>query len=298
MPADTPTPPAPARHPGAVLREAMARGTVVAPGAFNALVARAVAAAGFEACYISGGATANVAGYPDVGLVTLTEMARTIREVADAARRPVIVDADTGYGEIECVVRTVAEYERAGAAGLHIEDQVFPKRCGHLGGKTLVPADHMVEKVEAAVAHRVSPDFLVIARTDARSVTGLDDAIARAERYRAAGADMIFPEGLRSEDEFAGFAAASPGPLMANMTEFGQTPDIPAPRFAELGYDLVIYPLSMMRLAMGHVTRGLATLRERGTVAPLLDEMQTRAELYELLDYVPGEQWNFPPPRS
>ena len=271
----------------------MAKGTVVAPGAFNALVARSVRQAGFDACYISGGATANVAGYPDIGLITLTEMCRTIREIADASKLPVIADADTGYGEVECAVRTVVEYERAGAAALHLEDQVFPKRCGHLDGKDLIPADDMCEKIAAMARHRIHPDFMIIARTDARHVTGFDDAVARANRYRAAGADGIFPEGLQSEDEFARFARECPGPLLANMTEFGKTPDIPAARFAELGYSIVIYPLSMMRLAMGHVARGLEALRRDGTVRSVLPEMQTRKELYELLGYEPGKQWNF-----
>lgn len=265
----------------------------MAPGAFNALVARAVARAGFEATYISGGATANVAGYPDIGLITLTEMTRTIREIATAGGVPVIVDADTGYGEEEMVIRTTIEYERAGAAAMHIEDQVFPKRCGHLDGKSLVDAETMEIKVRAAATHRESPDFIIIARTDARSVTSFDDAVHRANRYRDAGADVIFPEGLTSEDEFARFAAASPGLLLANMTEFGKTPSISASRFAELGYQIVIYPLSMMRLAMGHVARGLASLHEHGTVDAVLGEMQTRAELYDLLDYVPGELWTF-----
>lgn len=281
-------------NPGRALRDAMDQGTVVCPGAFNALVARAVAQAGFHACYISGGATANVAGYPDIGLITLTEMTRTIREIADASKLPVVVDADTGYGEVECVIRTVVEYERAGAAALHLEDQVFPKRCGHLDGKSLVTAEAMVDKVKAASEHRQSDDFVVIARTDARSVDGMQAAIDRAGMYREAGADMIFPEGLMTEEEFGQFAEASPGPLLANMTEFGKTPDITAGRFSDLGYDLVIYPLSMMRLAMGHVVRGLHALRDHGTVAPVLDEMQTRKELYELLGYVPGQQWDFP----
>jgi methylisocitrate lyase len=285
-------------HPGQILRERMDAGTVVCPGAFNALVARAVARAGFDACYISGGATANVAGYPDIGLITLTEMCRTIREIADASRLPVVADADTGYGEVECVSRTVVEYERAGAAALHLEDQVFPKRCGHLAGKTLLDPGDMVEKVRAAVTGRRDPAFVVIARTDARSVTGIDDAIERANAYRDAGADMIFPEGLESEEEFAQFAAGSPGLLLANMTEFGRTPDIPADRFAALGYRLVIYPLSMMRLAMGHVTRGLEALREQGTVRSVLDQMQTRDDLYTLLDYTPGVEWRFPTDRS
>ena len=281
-------------HPGRRLRDAWSRGTVMVPGAFNALVARAVAQAGFEACYVSGGATANVAGYPDIGLITLTEMCRTIREIADASALPVIADADTGYGEVECAVRTVVEYERSGAAALHVEDQVFPKRCGHLDGKDLVPMQAMAEKVQAMAAHRLSPDFVIIARTDARHVTGFGDAVARANRYRESGADMIFPEGLQTEQEFADFAKASPGPLLANMTEFGKTPDIPAQRFQELGYQVVIYPLSMMRLAMGEVARGLAALRRDGSVREGLPRMQTRKELYELLGYTPGGQWNFP----
>jgi len=284
----------PTPHPGRVLRDRLAEGVVMAPGAFNALVARAVGRAGFEACYVSGGATANVAGYPDIGLVTLTEMTRTIREVSQAAGVPTIVDADTGYGEVECIARTVVEYERSGAAGCHLEDQVFPKRCGHLEGKTLVPIDDMVEKVRTAVAARADDDFLVIARTDAAGVEGFEAAVDRAEAFRAAGADMIFPEGLRSEDEFAAMAERSPGLLLANMTEFGKTPLIPARRFGQLGYDLVIFPLSLQRLAMGHVVRALGTLREQGSVASFLDEMQTRAELYELLDYTPGQAWIHP----
>jgi methylisocitrate lyase len=286
-------------HPGRLLRDAMSKGTVMVPGAFNALVARAVQQAGFEACYISGGATANTAGFPDIGLITLTEMTRTIREIVDASGLPVLVDADTGYGDgVECIIRTTIEYERAGAAGMHIEDQVFPKRCGHLEGKMLISADDMVMKVAAAVEHRQHNDFLIIARTDARSVTTIDDAIERANLYRAAGADMIFPEGLHSEAEFEQFAQASPGLLLANMTEFGKTPDISASRFAELGYQCVIYPLSMQRVAMGAITRGLDVLKAQGSVKPLLDQMQTRKELYELLRYTPGKQWNYPSNRN
>jgi methylisocitrate lyase len=285
-------------HPGARLRKAMEKGVVMCPGAFNALVARAVAEAGFESVYISGGATANVAGYPDIGLITLTEMCRTIHEIAFASGLPTIVDADTGYGEVECLHRTIQEYERAGAAGMHIEDQVFPKRCGHLDGKMLIPTDEMAEKVRAASESRLSKEFILIARTDARSVSGLDEAIERSNAYRAAGADMIFPEGLHSEDEFAEFAKASPGLLLANMTEFGKTPDISAERFGEMGYDLVIYPLSMMRLAMGHVVRGLEALKRDGSVRGVLDEMQTRKELYALLGYEPGKEWAYPSPSA
>jgi methylisocitrate lyase len=282
------------QHSGARLRALVEQDVVMIPGAFNALVGMAVREAGFDACYISGGATANVAGTPDVGLLTMTEVVRTIREVVDASGIPVIADADTGYGEIECAVRTVVEYERAGAAALHVEDQVFPKRCGHLDGKQLVPCEEFSEKISAMAAARRNSDFMIIARTDARHVTGLEDAIARANRYRDAGADAIFPEGLQSEDEFAAFAAGSPGLLLANMTEFGKTPMITADRFGELGYRMVIYPLSMMRLAMGEVVRGLSELRRAGSVEPMLDRMQSRQELYELLGYTPGEEWRFP----
>ena len=281
-------------HPGQRLREAIGRGVVHAPGAFNALVARAVSQAGFEAVYVSGGATANVAGFPDIGLLTMTEVCRTIREIADASGLPVIADADTGYGEVESCVRTVVAYERAGAAALHLEDQVFPKRCGHLDGKDLISLEDMSAKVKAMAQHRLTPHFMIIARTDARHVSGFDDAVKRANAYRAAGADAIFPEGLQSEQEFADFARASPGPLLANMTEFGKTPDITVQRFAELGYSIVIHPLSMMRVAMGSVTRALAQLKRDGSASRLLDQMQTRKELYELLGYVPGRAWQFP----
>lgn len=266
----------------------------MAPGAFDALVARAVGRAGFEAVYISGGATANVAGYPDIGLITLSEMTRTIREISQASGLPTIVDADTGYGEVECVIRTTIEYERAGAAAMHIEDQVFPKRCGHLDGKELISIDAMCDKIAAAARSRLSEDFIIIARTDAAGVSGFEAAVERANAYRAAGADMVFPEGLTSEEQFGEMAQRSPGLLLANMTEFGKTPLITAERFARLGYALIIYPLSMMRLAMGHVVRGLETLRRDGSAAALIDDMQTRAELYELLDYTPGRQWNYP----
>lgn len=215
-------------------------------------------------------------------------------EITRASGLPVIVDADTGYGEIESSIRTIHEYERAGAAALHVEDQVFPKRCGHLDGKTLVPTEVMCEKISAMARARNHPDFVIIARTDAHGVHGIDEAIARANAYREAGADVIFPEGLHDEDEFAAMAEASPGRLLANMTEFGKTPIIPLSRFEELGYSIVIYPLSMMRVAMGAVVRGLAALREDGSVERLLDDMQTRKELYALLGYVPGEHWEFP----
>lgn len=281
------------------------------PGAFNALCARAIAKAGFRACYISGAATSVSAGVPDVGLLTLEHFCRCIKEAADASGLPVLADADTGFGEAEMVRRTVIEYARAGAAGLHLEDQRFPKRCGHLDGKELVPMDHMVEKVEwAARARSASEGFIICARTDARGVEGFDAAVARARAYVEAGADMIFPEGLASEEEFASFAAAMgrgpnasaslqrgsarPPYLLANMTEFGKTPMIPLSRFEALGYSCVIYPVTLLRVAMGAVTRALEALRRDGSAEGLLGQMQTRQELYGLVGYKPGEAWEWP----
>ena len=281
-------------HPGTLLRNLMNEGSTMCPGAWNGLVARAIASTGFKSCYISGGATANASGYPDIGLISLTEMCRTIREVANASGLPVIVDADTGYGEIESVKRTVVEYDRNGAAGMHIEDQEFPKRCGHLDGKRLIPIEEMAAKVSAASTNKVHPDFLLIARTDARSVESLDAAIKRGNAYREAGADMIFPEGLHSEKEFIEFAKGCPGLLLANMTEFGKTDSIHFDRFSEMGYQLVIYPVTMQRVAMGAITKCLEQLQTEGSVDGFVDSMQTRDSLYEMLGYTPGEEWNFP----
>jgi len=279
------------------------------PGAFNGLVARAAAAAGFEGCYVSGAAVSASFGVPDVGMVSLNEFCAVIEQVARASGLPVIADADTGFGESEMAARTVHEYARAGAAGLHIEDQVFPKRCGHLDGKQLVPIDHMQEKVRAAAKARdrcSGGSFIICARTDARGVEGLDAAVQRARAYVEAGADMIFPEGLQSQDEFARFAGALNGPptpgrrprtyLLANMTEFGKTPMIPLRRFGEMGYSCVIWPVTTLRAAMGEVTRMLADLKRDGDVSAFVDRLQTREQLYRLLGYEPGKEWEWPGP--
>ncbi|MGH7243089.1 MAG: isocitrate lyase/PEP mutase family protein [Phycisphaerales bacterium] len=292
--------------PGSRLRAAMDTGCIAIPGAFNALCARAIAKHGFQACYVSGAATSVSAGVPDVGLLTLEHFCRVIREVADASSLPVLADADTGFGEAEMVRRTVIEYARAGAAGLHLEDQKFPKRCGHLDGKELVPLDHMVEKVQwaAVAADRVTTaveadaGFVICARTDAKGVEGFDSAIQRAKSYVAAGADMIFPEGLTSEKEFADFAdklrATCPKVyLLANMTEFGKTPFISLDKFSAMGYSCVIYPVSLLRVAMGAVDRALAQLKQSGSVEGFVGQMQTRQELYDLIEYKPGVPWEF-----
>jgi methylisocitrate lyase len=311
--------------PGARLRELMNNSCIAIPGAFNALCARAIAKAGFQACYVSGAATSVSAGVPDVGLLTLEHFCRVIRDVADASGLPVLADADTGFGEAEMVRRTVIEYARAGAAGLHLEDQKFPKRCGHLDGKELVATDHMIEKVQWAAKaardvgcgmsdvgrsssgsdiRRPTADILMCARTDARGVEGFEQAVNRAAAYTLAGADMIFPEGLASEEEFKQFAQAmqrvkGPNPrggpyLLANMTEFGKTPMIPLERFGAMGYSCVIYPVSLLRVAMGAVTHALEQLKKDGSVQQLLPQMQTRQELYDLIGYKPGVAWEYP----
>ena len=284
----------------------MASRCISIPGAFNGLVARAVAAAGFEAVYVSGGATSAAAGVPDIGLLSLDRFCQMVREVADGSGLPVLADADTGFGEEEMTRRTVIEYARAGAAGLHLEDQEFPKRCGHLDGKRLVERDHFAAKIvwAAEAAREVGGGFIVCARTDAAGVEGLEAAIDRATAYVDAGAAMIFPEGLRTEEDFGRFAEAmrslgGPDPrggpyLLANMTEFGKTPILPVSRFGELGYSCVIHPVSTLRSAMGAVVQLLGDLRESGSVEGSLAGMQTRAELYDLLGYDAMTPWKAP----
>src|SRR6266571_5533040 len=232
------------------LRELIAEGAVMIPGVPNAAMARQVERAGFDAVYISGAGMANAtAGVPDIGLLTLTEVVQLAGYVASAVDIPAIVDADTGFGGAENVARTVRELERAGLAGCHIEDQEFPKRCGHLPGKDLVDVDEMVGKIKAAVAARRDPNFMIIARTDARAVEDFDRTIDRAQHYLGAGADAIFPEALQSEEEFRDFAKKIDLPLLANMTEFGKSPLLSFTELAGFGYRMVIFPMSAFRVA-------------------------------------------------
>ncbi len=278
---------APLLSPGAELRRLMVEGTVVAPGVYDGLSAVSAHAAGARALYLSGGALTNaLLGVPDIALATLTEFAAAAARITAVAPVPVVSDADTGFGGATNAFRTVIEMERAGLAGVHLEDQMHPKRCGHLDGKSLVETGDMVAKVRAAVEARRDPGFVLIARTDARGVSGMGDAVDRARAYVAAGADMVFPEGLAGEGEFAEFRAAVPGvPLLANMTEFGKTPLMPASRFAELGYALVIFPVTMMRAALRTLDEGYAELLATGTQAGLMDRLRTRGELYERIGY-------------
>eukprot|EP00921_Rhytidocystis_pertsovi_P014802 GHVQ01023794.1.p1 GENE.GHVQ01023794.1~~GHVQ01023794.1.p1 ORF type:complete len:334 (+),score=37.02 GHVQ01023794.1:272-1273(+) len=298
--------------PGLLLRQLIQQnGCLPVPGAFNGLVGRLVKQAGFDAVYVSGAAVSAAQGLPDVGVVGLECFCRIITEITTVTALPCIADADTGFGELSNISRTINEYSRAGAAALHIEDQVFPKRCGHLDGKTLLSVEDMCKKVEVAArardecASRDGEGLVLCARTDAREVESMESAVNRAARYVDAGADMIFPEGLHSKEEFREFSTAMKkldtghapdgGPLLlANMTEFGKTPMLPLSFFANAGYHVVIYPVSTLRVAMKPVEDMLHCLKEQGTVEPMLGRMFTRQQLYETLKYEPGQHWQFP----
>ncbi|MEU0917573.1 methylisocitrate lyase [Streptomyces cyaneofuscatus] len=267
-------------------REQLSSGRLVRmPGAVNPYSARLIQEAGFEAVYLSGAVLAAELALPDLGLTSSTEIAARAQQIARVTDLPALIDADTGFGEPMNAARTVQLMEDAGLAGLHLEDQVNPKRCGHLDGKTLVGRAEMARKVRAAVDARRDPDFLLMARTDARGPEGLEAAIDRAKAYVDAGADAVFPEALADEAEFEAFRAAVDVPLLANMTEFGKGPLLDAATLENLGYNIALYPVTLFRLAMGAVEDGLAALAADGTQQALLPRMQTRSRLYEVLGY-------------
>jgi methylisocitrate lyase len=272
------------------LREVMARRTVAIPGAFNALTAKQIERAGFEVAYLSGAAVSASRGVPDIGLLSMTEMAAEAATIAHAVSIPVLGDVDTGFGPPLIVARTITEFERAGLAGVQLEDQEMPKRCGHLPGKRLVTCDEMVTKLRAACDARRDPDFMIVARTDARGVEGFDAAVTRATIYAGAGADVIFPEALESLEEFRVFAErmAKAGvdlPLLANMTEFGKTPYLSVKDFEEAGYRLVLFPVTALRIAAKAVETMLQALKTGGSQRDAVDRMLTREDLYDLLGY-------------
>jgi len=275
------------------LRELIAQSCIMLPGVPNAAMARQVERAGFDAVYMSGAGMANAtAGVPDIGLLTMTEVVRLAGYVANAVNIPAIVDADTGFGGAENVARTIRELEAAGLAGCHIEDQEFPKRCGHLSGKSLVDVDEMIGRIKAAAAARRDKHFLIIARTDSRAVEDFKGAVKRAQKYIEAGADAIFPEALQSAEEFREFAKEVKAPLLANMTEFGKSPLLSFRELADFGYRMVIFPQSAFRVAIKASEEFLRALKKAGTQSGWLDKMQTRKELYELLEYDPAaENW-------
>ena len=276
------------------LRGLIVKGCVAMPGVPNAAMARQVERAGFDAVYISGAGMANAtAGVPDIGLLTSTEVAQLAGYIANAVKIPAIVDADTGFGGAENVARTIRELEKADLAGCHIEDQEFPKRCGHLAGKSLVDVDEMAERIKAAVRARRDQDFFIIARTDAHAVEDFGRTVERARSYVEAGADGIFPEALQSSEEFKAFAREVKAPLLANMTEFGKSPLLSFQQLSDFGYRMVIFPMSAFRVSMKASEEFLHDLKKRGTQSGWLDKMQTRKELYELLDYDPNaESWS------
>ena len=278
------------RSPGRLLREAWASGPVALPGVFNPLVAKMAERIGFRAVYLSGGALSASNGVPDIGLLTLTEFVQHAQLTAAATALPVLCDADTGFGESLNVERTVRLFEQAGVAGIHLEDQQMPKRCGHLSGKSLVEPEVMAAKIRAAVAARRDPDFVILARTDARGVTGFDDAVKRAKLYLSAGADGIFPEALENAEEFALFAKEVPTTLLANMTEFGKSPLLDVATLGAMGYRMILFPLTAFRMAMMVAEETLKDLFRMGTQKGTVPHMLTRAELYELLGYAGYEE--------
>jgi methylisocitrate lyase len=255
------------------------------PGAYNPMVAMLIEQTGFDGVYVSGAVMANSLGLPDIGMTTLTEVSQTAASIARVTALPTIMDIDTGFGESMSVARTIKELIYLGIAGCHIEDQVNPKRCGHLDNKALVSIADMVQKVRAAADAKTDPNFLLIARTDARGVEGLDAAIDRAKAYVDAGADMIFPEAMAGEAEFEAFRKAIKVPLLANMTEFGKSKLLSKTQLESLGYNLVIYPVTTQRLAMYAVEQGLNAIKKDGSQEAMLDQMQTRSRLYEVLGY-------------
>lgn len=275
---------------GDQLRAAISHGAIQVPGAANALIAKQISQTGFAATYLSGAAFSTATlGLPDIGLFTLTELAEQTRRIANACDLPLIVDADTGFGDVLNVERTVLELESAGAAAIQLEDQHFPKRCGHLAGKTLISEDEMSAKVQAASLTKKHAATVIIARTDARAVEGFDAAVSRAQAYVEAGADWVFPEALESSEEFAQFAKQIDVPLVANMTEFGKSPLLDFSELDDLGYSVVLYPVTLLRAAMKATEAVLHHLLVDGNQRELLDLMQTRGELYELIGYDPQQ---------
>ena len=270
-----------------ILRQLLARKEIlVAPGAYDAASAIAAARTGFEAVYMTGsGATTSLTGLPDIGLATMSEMVMKAGYMAEAVEVPLISDADTGYGNAVNVMRTVRAFERAGVAAIHLEDQVAPKRCGHVAGKQVISLEEGVGKIRAAVEARTDPDFVIIARVDSRAVNGFEDAVRRGKAYLEAGADVIFPEALESAEEFAAYARAVPAPLFANMTEFGKSPLLSAGELERMGYKIVIFPATSFRVALKAVLDFYAELKRTGTQAGYLDKMVSRKYLYEVIDY-------------
>lgn len=259
---------------------------LVAPGVYDVATARLVERAGFECAYLTGaGLSMSATGFPDIGMISFSEVADRLSHIADNLSIPLIVDGDNGYGGVLNVVRTIREFERRGASAIQLEDQVTPKKCGHELGRRCVPIDEMVSKIRAALDTRENSDFLIIARTDARTPEGFDSALERALAYEEAGADIIFPESLESVDEMQAVRSAIKAPIMANMVEGGRTPLLSADELGEVGYDLAIFPNSVMRIVLKQVAGALDHLRETGSTKELLDQMWMHRDMWELFDH-------------
>ena len=256
---------------------------VLTPGVFSPLIAMMAEKKGFKSMYFSGAAFSAMKGIPDIGIFTFQELFDAVIEITKMSNLPLIVDVDTGFGEVINVTRTVSDMESIGVAAIQIEDQLFPKRCGHLEGKEIIKAKEFAKKIYAAKS--VSKDMLVIARTDAKAVEGIDSAIERAKLYKDAGADIIFPEALETEEEFKLFAESVNGDMLANMTEFGKTPYYPAEKFADMGYKIIIYPVSSLRTALNAISDLFDEIMETGTQVKFVEDMLTRKDLYNLINY-------------
>jgi methylisocitrate lyase len=275
------------------LRECLSSGKLLQmPGAFNAMVAMIIEELDYDGVYISGGVMANTLGLPDIGLTTLSEVAQMAQQIAKMTKLPVIMDIDTGFGEVMNVARTIEEIEFLGLAGCHMEDQINPKRCGHLDNKGIVSVQEMCKKIKAAVKAKKDDNFLLIARTDANASEGLEKTIERTKAYVDAGADMIFPEALSSEKQFEVFREAVDVPLLANMTEFGKSKLLDYDTLQNLGYNIVIYPVTTQRLAMQAVEEGLKHIKDHGSQDNIVDKMQTRKRLYEVVKYKDYEDFD------
>ncbi len=258
---------------------------VVSAGVFNGISALIAQRAGFRSAYLSGSGIAGAMGLPDLSVTTLTEVSTEVRRIVSVAKIPLIVDIDTGFGEAINVIRTVREMENAGASAIHMEDQVLPKRCGHLSGKSVIASSDMVKKIKAAVSARKNPDFVIIVRTDARSVNGIEDAITRANEYVEAGADAIFSEALESRDEFLKFSREVKAPLMANMTEFGKSPLLSVNELRSIGYKMVIFPLTAFRAVLKNMDSIYRNLYSAGTQRDFMDLIMSRKEFYDIIGY-------------
>ena len=274
------------KSPGEQLRDLIdGDQSIIVPGVSSSIVAMMAQQIGFSSLYVSGAATSNNLGLPDVGLITMSEVIDLSTSIINSVSVPLIIDVDTGFGDVLNVSRTVKSFEQIGVAGIQLEDQVLPKKCGHLDGKQLVSPEEMAAKIIMATKSKTNPNFFIIARTDARGVNGFDDSLSRAKLYLESGADMIFPEALENESEFIEFAKKIDAPLLANMTEFGKSPYLSVEQFQNMGYSIILFPVTVLRSMLKAADSSLRELKLKGTQVGLLDKMLKRSEIYEIINY-------------